>query len=347
MQIFKDMRKVSIAISLICCLLCGCASRDHNSNREINIDFSEVDVDSIPFSQIMDSVSYLALELPDSIVVGRVKDISFEDSMIVILDRYTDGLIKLSRDGKFIGLMGSKGNGPGEYISADAICTDRNYVYLYDRMQRSVIRYDHYGNYIGKDSIGDAEDFVKIDIDGQTHYLSALYNATPEKSGIYLWNQAEGLRKLRGCLDDTPCNHTWVIFQDNEKSSVMTRNYENRVFNPDGDSLRLELDLRITPQPTRRELDNWNPRNMQNHLTRGYYYNTDRWFICDNWMGNDLYTVIIDKKTGETLRTHGLYNDFDSTVAVQGLPVAVDNALVFIDSTDEDNLRLQFRHLKS
>lgn len=136
------MGKLLITVSLISCLLCGCSSR-HDGDNSIDIDLTTVDVDSIPFSQIMDSVSYLSLELPDSTVVGRVKDISFEDSMIVILDKYADNVIKLSRDGRYIGRIGSKGNGPGEYISADALCTDESHVYIYDRMQRSVIRYDH------------------------------------------------------------------------------------------------------------------------------------------------------------------------------------------------------------
>lgn len=340
------MIKLLITLSLIGCLLCGCSAR-HDGDNSIDIDLTTVDVDSIPFSQIMDSVSYLSLELPDSIVVGRIKDISFEDSMIVILDKYANNVIKFSRDGRYIGQIGSKGNGPGEYISADALCTDKSHVYIYDRMQRSVIRYNHNGNYVGKDSIGAAEDFAKIDIDGQPHYLSALYNAKPEKSGIFLWNDADGSRKLRGCLDDTPCNHIWVIFQNDTQLSVMTRNYENKLYYLDEDSLKMELNLKITPQPTQRELDNWHPKDMQNHLTRGYYYNTDRWFICDNWLGDELYTVIIDKKTGKTIRTHGLYNDFDSTEAVQGLPIAIDNALVFVDdSTDDNKLQLQFRHLK-
>ena len=340
------MIKLLITLSLIVCLLCGCSAR-HDGDNSIDIDLTTVDVDSIPFSQIMDSVSYLSLELPDSIVVGRIKDISFEDSMIVILDKYANNVIKISRDGKYIGQIGSKGNGPGEYISADALCTDKSHVYIYDRMQRSVIRYDHNGNYIGKDSIGAAEDFAKIDIDGQPHYLSALYNAQPEKSGIFLWNAADGSRKLRGCLDDTPCNHAWEIFSGNGQISVMTRDYENIVYNWSGDSLAMELDLKVTPRPTKREVENWLPKNIWEHFTRACHYDTGRWFICDYWRGNEPCTVIIDKKTGKTIRTHGLYNDFDSTEVVQGLPIAIDNALIFVDdSTDDNKLQLQFRHLK-
>lgn len=338
------MGRLLIIVSIIGCLLCGCSTR-HKVDSDIDIDFSMVDVDSVPFSQIMDSVSYLSLNLPDSIVIGRVKDISFEDSMIVILDKYSN-VIKFSRDGRYIGNIGSKGNGPGEYISADALCTDESHVYIYDRMQRSVIQYDHNGNYNKKDSIGAAEDFAKIDIDNRPHYLSVLYNAKPEKSGIYLWNEIDGSQKLRGCLDDTPFNHIWAIFQNDTKLSVMTRIYENKLYNLDEDSLKMELSLKITPQPTQRELDNWHPKDKQNHLMRGYYYNTDRWFICDNWLDDEQYTVIIDKKTGKTIRTHGIYNDFDSNEVVQGLPIAIDNALVFVDSEDEDNLRLQYRHLK-
>lgn len=346
MQLFNVMGRLLITASIIVGMLCGCSPRQPDGDSTIDIDLTEVDVDSIPFSQIMDSVSYLALELPDSIVVGRVKDISFEDSMIVILDKYTNGLITFSRDGKYLGQIGSKGNSPDEYISADAIYTDAIFVYLYDRMQESVIRYDHSGNYIGKDSIGAAEDFIRIGNDDQPTYLSILYNTTPERSGIFLWNKADGLRKLRGCLDNTPCNHVWEIFINSDDISIMTRDYENIVYNWKEDTLINELSLKIVPRPTQRELEKWHPKNIWEHFTRASYYNTTRWFICDYWRGDEPCTVIVDKKTGETLRTHGLYNDFDSTEAVQGLPVAVDNALVFIDSTDEDNLRLQFRHLK-
>ncbi|MDE6116355.1 MAG: 6-bladed beta-propeller [Duncaniella sp.] len=340
------MGRLLIIFSLMAgCFFHSCTTED-SENDSIQVDFSDVDCDSVPLSQFIDSITYVTLELNDSLVFGRIKNVSFNDSTIVVLDNLTNEVTQFTHEGKFIRRIGSKGRGPGEFISATKLDSDDKHIYIYDRMLLSVLKYDHDGNYIDRDSIGSAEDFVAIGTNGTPIYLLALYNASPERSGIFLWNRDKGRRNLYGCSEDTPLNHPWEIFKDSDEVSVMTRDYENRIFNLDGDSLTIELDLKISPTPSKHDLNNWHPKNVMEYFTRGYYYNTSRWTICDYWRGDESRVVIIDKKTGHKIVTNKLYNDIDSIKAVQGLPRTVNNSLIFVVPDDEDDFRLQLRHLK-
>lgn len=338
-------RLLVISSLLISFIFHSCTTR-HSENGVLQIHLSDVDSDSVPLSQIIDSITYVTLESNDSLIFGRIKDVSFDDSTIVILDNLANEVTQFTRNGKFVRRIGSKGHGRGEFISATKLDIDDRHIYVYDRMLMSVLKYGCDGNYIGCDSVGSAEDFVAVDINGAPHYLLALYNASPERCGIFLWDSNTGRRKLYECSDDIPINHPWEIFKADNGISIMTRDYENRIFNLNGDSLTTALHLNISPSPDSHDLENWQPKDVLEHFTRGYYYNTSRWTICDYWRGEELRVVIIDKKTGHKIVTNKLYNDIDSIDAVQGLPRAVNNSLIFVVSDDEGNLRLQLRHLK-
>lgn len=70
------------------------------------------------FSELIDSITYIPLEIKDNCVLGRVETASLYDDRIVVKDE--KGLFVFSRDGRFMFQVGRKGRGPSEHLGIHA-----------------------------------------------------------------------------------------------------------------------------------------------------------------------------------------------------------------------------------
>lgn len=96
---------------------------------------------------------------PDDIVWLEANDssmISFVKSFNVTDDRYlinsSDDIKSFAKDGRFLGLIARKGQGPNEYLSASNAWIDGNIYNLFDWQSKNVLKYDLDGNWLGVDS---------------------------------------------------------------------------------------------------------------------------------------------------------------------------------------------------
>lgn len=68
---------------------------------------------------------------------------------IFILDRHNNCFIRFSNSGKFLGFVGKKGRGPGEYLSPFSLSFDlQNNIYIADKSKQSTIVYDSTGRFL-------------------------------------------------------------------------------------------------------------------------------------------------------------------------------------------------------
>lgn len=340
-----------MACALLCLCFCSCSLNERNGyGQQIDIDLDKEVIDSIPLSQLIDSITYSTLNLGDSLVIGRISDMSITDSMIIILDEQTKSVLKFANNGRFLYPIGSNGQGPGEYIAPEAIDTDDENIYVYDYMQLSVLKYKHDGEFVGRDSVGYADDFVKIDMDGSSCYLLASYNSRAEFRGIY-FSDGKQFKKLFNFRDDFPRNHPWEFFKADDDVFIMTKDYENVVLKWNGDSIETVLDLNVTPRPTDSELSKWDSDgiDMIKHFNRTKYYASPRWCIINYWRGGEPRIVIYDNTDNSIVVTRHIYNDMDTVPLYQGLPNSVDNSLIYVpmsENTDDKIISLQYLHLK-
>ena len=82
------------------------------------------------------------LDIPDSIIVGRVNQIEFTNQGIFLLD-YSDGfsILHFDKNGKLKTRLSKTGNGPGEYGSIEFFLLRETSLVVYDRSSLKLIEY--------------------------------------------------------------------------------------------------------------------------------------------------------------------------------------------------------------
>lgn len=329
-------------------VISGCG----HGNRElphVMVDLNMVDRDSIPYSMFVDSITYLSLDPDKNCLIGEISNVAFLDSCIVVFESESSQVRLLNRDGKFLGNIGSRGAGNGEFIYPTQIDVDKgnNLILVYDPPQSAVLKYSVDNVYVGKDSIGHASDMAYL---GNGRYLKTNYNDTPENSGVFLVDVAVGdSKKLSGCRDNVPQKKPWEIFRNDGKPAVMSRPYEDRLMEWEDDELVLIKNFNVLPSPSEHEMSviENNPKEKLKHPNRMTFVKNKRWFYSYYWLDNTIKYIFMDDKTGEVTVTTHLNNDIDGIYGSE-LPVCINNSfLTVVDGKNEsDNPRLQFLHLK-
>lgn len=330
-------------------LLLSCADKLPQDPDGIPVNLEYTDSEIINYSEFIDSITYLDLETTEDCMIGQIRNIQFTDSFLVVFDGQTRQILLFDHMGRFNRQIGKRGEGPYEYINPITIDIDRerNHVLVLDNARHAVIRYGFDGAYFGNDSIGVAEDMAYL---GNDRYLTVYYNDTRERAGVFLVS-ANPLctRKIVECRDNLPVEKSWEIFRDNDKVSLMSREYENRLYEWNGDSLVRTLSLAVEPQPTLSELAEIIriPSKHVEHFYRMMFCNGNRWYYTYFWKEDDIRFVLGDKVNNKFKTAKGFINDIDG-VTGRALPACYNGAFVREANgiREENNPRLQFLHLK-
>lgn len=138
-----------IFILQICFLFISCdktASQSVIPQIEMNKDYQEKNL----FLQDIAEVDYIPLETTDdNLFDGSSTITEISDQGIVVVDQYYNKLCFFSLNGKAIGTLSKKGQGPGEYSHLDAAWINRirNEVFISDRGQGKLYVYDMKGDF--------------------------------------------------------------------------------------------------------------------------------------------------------------------------------------------------------
>lgn len=315
----------------------------------VEIDLTEVTRDSIPYSEFVDSITYLNLETGDDCLLADVRNLVMADSVMALFDRKTQQVMLFNRDGHFLRKIGGRGQGPGEYIVAQNIDIDRDagHILVYDGY--TVHRYSMDNGFAGIDSIGRGTDFAYV---GDGKYLVANNNVGIDEAGIYMAHSAIPVSqrvRLTGYRYDVPTYMPYDFYRSDSTVSVMTRPYENRLLQWTGDSLATILDFTVKQAPTETEALRLyeSPQDCMLYPNRSTFCYTGRWFYTYFWSGENLWYVLSDRKNGVIELTNRPVNDIDGVSGVD-IPVCVNGSIVRYCLPDDDvsNPRLQFLHVK-
>lgn len=111
-----------LPLTILFAFLCSDAS-----GQTGRIDFSGKNTDiHMKLSQLADSVAYIPLKLPDSVMVSVDMDICLSDHYILVKDRSMKQVLLLSPDGRFIRRISGNGNGQGEFASLQDATIDES-----------------------------------------------------------------------------------------------------------------------------------------------------------------------------------------------------------------------------
>ena len=134
------VRLLSVVLAL---LLVSCGERKSAGQQE-----------SVPEKLVFSSVgegtdlnyelSFVELETSDSCLMGKIGQIEYKGDTLFILDYVNYNVLAFNSKGAFLGMIGKKGNGPGELVSPQSIALNlgETELYLIDSGRRKLITYD-------------------------------------------------------------------------------------------------------------------------------------------------------------------------------------------------------------
>lgn len=122
-------------------LIFSCSSRNFEGNIVL-LDFTNpqlVDEAIQDWIQIEESIQ---LNIPDSILVGKVIQLEFTESELYVLENgINSSILIFDRKGSFQKQLLKLGNGPGEYSQIDFFILTENSILVYDRSYQKLITY--------------------------------------------------------------------------------------------------------------------------------------------------------------------------------------------------------------
>ncbi|MDR2653611.1 MAG: 6-bladed beta-propeller [Prevotellaceae bacterium] len=121
---------------------------------------------------LFDSVKYIKLETTDDCLIGRISQILFTDSLLVVVDSESANAVYVFDTlGKFRCKIGAVGQGPGEYVSLWHVTLkpDKQQIVIEDIIQHKIL----YFNYSGKFEYSERTPFML----SRYEYLANGYKA--------------------------------------------------------------------------------------------------------------------------------------------------------------------------
>ena len=131
------------------CLFFSCSNHTKNGAlTEIPVDIDQNS--SLPLSEITEEIKAIALEMTDESLIDpdRIKRVFLCNDDVIVSER--DRIFRFKADGKFERLIGSKGQGPGEYILIRNLAMDEKNRRLFVNGNTKIICYDLDGNLLNE-----------------------------------------------------------------------------------------------------------------------------------------------------------------------------------------------------
>jgi len=148
--------KFSVFVASIVVLTSCLATQSVSEIKELNKSNVEV-YQNLDFSKYIDSCHFLKLETKRNCLIGTINDIQFAANKIFVLSSISgenevleNEVLVFDKTGLFLNKIGSKGQGPQEYLSLSSFCINKlkNYVVIFDTYKREIHKYDYTGKYL-------------------------------------------------------------------------------------------------------------------------------------------------------------------------------------------------------
>jgi hypothetical protein len=140
-------KRIIQLVVLFMFILFSC-KRSNVSNKQADTGFEIIKIDNIHatneilLSDFVKEIKFTPLETSPNSFIIEISELIESEGHLFILDRSNNCVLKFSKDGKFIGKIGEKGKGPGEYTQLIDIDVYDDKVYLLDFSTQKVLVYD-------------------------------------------------------------------------------------------------------------------------------------------------------------------------------------------------------------
>lgn len=160
-------------------MIFSCNPVEENSGRHkvINLPESLNHIGMIPLSEIAESIEYIPLETPNDGLVGRIRNIFYENHHIIIQDN-TGVITIFDEQGRFVRKIDRMGRGPQEYLQYSSLLLSPLNGNLLMMGQREIKEYDWFGHFIRKVEAPVVDGYSGMNpvIIGKNSYIVPLFN---------------------------------------------------------------------------------------------------------------------------------------------------------------------------
>ncbi len=307
-------------------------------------------VDTIAYSQFVDSIKYIPLETTDACLIGNITDVEISEEHIFVLDLQMQTVWIFSRDGKYRGQVFHKGDAPGEYVNMCQFEYDESnrQIVVLDLWTHSLLFYTLEGKYLK--SIGleiSAFDFKILPSGG---YVISLAGADNKEAGIY-YLDASGkvVSQLVGRNQEhlIYMNSDWDLCSIKNEICFMAPNLDNEVYHFDGTELDTIQSFCMKPEIKHSYKGNVSLEHMEDFV-RTRYIESEKWLFAAYWCAVfDLRYFLYSKAADEYLIGKYLKNDLDGVQCSGKTSMTKENTFLFWCAPEEDrNPILQILYLK-
>lgn len=244
----------SLSLSISCNHLSNSAEADYSNVTQIQYDEKAENV--IVIDQIVDHCSFVRLETEQSNLIGKIDQIIFCDSLIVVVDkRIAKSIFVFNHDGKFLNRISRIGNGPGEYLHINHVAiNDNNEVCILDNIKGRITFFDITGRFVSSQDLpfkslkmeflGD--DYILFDVE-KCDAVSG--NRKVIEKSCYVLTDYEGNVKYGFGEDHSYENPSYKVYLENLLKSdgkVYFRLYHgNTVFELDQYSIKAKFEISL------------------------------------------------------------------------------------------------------
>jgi hypothetical protein len=96
----------------------------------------------LSLSEIAEDMVFIPLETTEKCLIGRIRSIHFSNDYLVIIDAEPNQILLFDKAGKFIRTIGSRGQGPGEYLYPFWSVMVSDELFIWDLMLNKTFCYD-------------------------------------------------------------------------------------------------------------------------------------------------------------------------------------------------------------
>lgn len=169
------MKKTHLLFALAFPLLTACETKQP-AETCIHIDLTNVidtDAKEIPLNEWAKNVRFVPLETNDNILIKYISMV-YQKGDKLLVSHGNDRVSIFDKEGKYLHDIGSKGQGPTQFISADDVTLHNDLIYIHETRNR-IKAYDWQGNFVKKLELPARANGL-ITIDGKEEMLAYVPN---------------------------------------------------------------------------------------------------------------------------------------------------------------------------
>ncbi|MDD7710031.1 MAG: 6-bladed beta-propeller [Alistipes sp.] len=107
-----------LTLGILASMAIGSTGHKVNADGNVAVEFNNT---INPLAENISSIELIPLETDSEHLVGGVTDLTIAGDSYIVMDLINNNIFRYSADGKFLGRIGQKGNGPEEYIRINDI----------------------------------------------------------------------------------------------------------------------------------------------------------------------------------------------------------------------------------